>query len=153
MSDQRKFLTTHVGSLPRPPELTQLMFAREDGLPFDASALDEQVARAVELVVKRQLTVGLDIINDGEMPKPSYATYVKDRLTGFGGTGNSYVFQDLEAPQQDARRLHCSLNGGSPAWHDGQAAGNPDANHPTSSIPSSLRSASGVTRTSSAATT
>jgi hypothetical protein len=73
------------------------MFAREDGLPFDPSALDEQVARAVELVVDRQLKAGLDIINDGEMPKPSYATYVKDRFTGFGGSGNSYVFQDLEA--------------------------------------------------------
>jgi 5-methyltetrahydropteroyltriglutamate--homocysteine methyltransferase len=97
MNDQRRFLTTHVGSLPRPDELKQLMFAREDGLVVDPSALDEQVARAVELVVNRQLKAGLDIINDGEMPKPSYATYVKDRLTGFGGSGNSYVFQDLEA--------------------------------------------------------
>ena len=97
MNDHRKFLTTHVGSLPRTEELKQLMFAREDGLPFDRSALDEQVARAVEFVVDRQLKAGLDIINDGEMPKPSYATYVKDRFTGFGGSGNSYVFQDLEA--------------------------------------------------------
>jgi 5-methyltetrahydropteroyltriglutamate--homocysteine methyltransferase len=80
------------------------MFAREDGLPFDPSALDEQVAHAVELVVDRQLRAGLDIINDGEMPKPSYATYVKDRFTGFGGSGNSYVFQDLEAyPGSKAR--------------------------------------------------
>ena len=97
MNDRRQFLTTHVGSLPRTEELKQLMFAREDGLPFDPSALDEQVARAVKLVVDRQLKAGLDIINDGEMPKPSYATYVKDRLAGFGGSGNSYVFQDLEA--------------------------------------------------------
>ena len=97
MNDHRRFLTTHVGSLPRTEALKQLMFAREDGLPFDPSALDEQVARAVELVVDRQLKAGLDIINDGEMPKPSYATYVKDRFTGFGGSGNSYVFQDLEA--------------------------------------------------------
>jgi 5-methyltetrahydropteroyltriglutamate--homocysteine methyltransferase len=97
MNDHRRFLTTHVGSLPRTEELKQLMFAREDGLPFDPSALDDQVARAVELVVARQLKVGLDIVNDGEMSKPSYATYVKDRLTGFGGSGNSYVFQDLEA--------------------------------------------------------
>jgi 5-methyltetrahydropteroyltriglutamate--homocysteine methyltransferase len=96
MSDHGKFLTTHVGSLPRTEELKQLMFAREDGLPFDLAALDEQVVRAVELVVDRQLKAGLDIVNDGEMPKPSYATYVKDRLAGFGGTGNTYVFQDLE---------------------------------------------------------
>jgi methionine synthase II (cobalamin-independent) len=87
MNDHRWFLTTHVGSLPRTEELKQLMFAREDGLPCDPSALDEQVARAVELVVDRQLRARLDIINDGEMPKPSYATYVKDRFTGFGGSG------------------------------------------------------------------
>ena len=97
VADHRKFLTTHVGSLPRTEKLTQLMFAREDGEPFDPSALESQVERAVELAVARQLKAGLDIINDGEMPKPSYATYVKDRLTGFGGSGNSYVFQDLEA--------------------------------------------------------
>ena len=97
MNDHRKFLTTHVGSLPRSEELKQLMFAREDGLPFDPAALDEQVAHADELAVDRKLKVGLDIIHDGEMPKPSYATYVKDRLTGFGGSGNSYLFQDLEA--------------------------------------------------------
>jgi len=77
MNGHRKFLTTHVGSLPRTEELKQLMFAREDGLPFDQSALDEHVARAVELVVDRQLKAGLDIVNDGEMSKPSYATYVK----------------------------------------------------------------------------
>jgi len=96
MNAHRRFLTTHVGSLPRPEELKQLMFAREDGLPFDPAALDAQVMHAVERVVARQLQAGLDIINDGEMPKPSYATYVKDRLTGFGGSGTSYVFQDLE---------------------------------------------------------
>lgn len=96
MTDHRRFLTTHVGSLPRPQELMQLMFAREDGLPYDAAALDEQIARAVERMVERQIQAGLDIINDGEMPKPSYATYIKDRLNGFGGTGNSYVFRDLE---------------------------------------------------------
>ena len=97
MNEHCRFLTTHVGSLPRPQELMQLMFAREDGQPFDAADLDGRVARAVERVVERQMQAGLDIINDGEMPKPSYATYVKDRLTGFGGSGNSYVFQDLEA--------------------------------------------------------
>jgi 5-methyltetrahydropteroyltriglutamate--homocysteine methyltransferase len=96
MSEQRKFLTTHVGSLPRPQSLMQLMFAREDGLPFDQSALDEQVGVAVANAVTRQIQAGVDIINDGEMPKPSYATYVKDRFNGFGGSGNSYVFQDLE---------------------------------------------------------
>jgi 5-methyltetrahydropteroyltriglutamate--homocysteine methyltransferase len=97
MSAPKRFLTTHVGSLPRPKELMQLMFAREDGQPFDASALDQQISRAVGQVVQRQQRAGLDIVNDGEMPKPSYATYVKDRFNGFGGSGNSYVFADLEA--------------------------------------------------------
>src|ERR1700759_330621 len=97
MNDHGKFLTTHVGSLPRPEGLTKLMFAREDGLPYEAAELQAQIAHAVELVVARQLAVGLDIINDGEMPKPSYATYVKDRLTGFGGSGNSFAFADIEA--------------------------------------------------------
>jgi 5-methyltetrahydropteroyltriglutamate--homocysteine methyltransferase len=97
VNEHRRFLTTHVGSLPRPQDLMQIMFAREDGLPFDGAVLDQRVARAVEHVVERQAQAGVDIINDGEMPKPSYATYVKDRLNGFGGSGNSYVFQDLEA--------------------------------------------------------
>ena len=65
------------------------MFAREDGLPFDPSALNGQVAHVVELGVSRQLEAGLDIINDGEMPKPSYATYVKDRFRGFGAAATA----------------------------------------------------------------
>ncbi len=104
MSNHRRFLTTHVGSLPRREELMQIMFAREDGIPIDQSALEEKVSRAVEDVVAHQIQAGLDIINDGEMPKPSYATYVKDRLTGFSGTANTFVFQDLAAyPSLTAR--------------------------------------------------
>src|SRR5205814_7404330 len=83
-----RFLTTHVGSLPRPDDLIAIMFAREDGIPIDQNALAEQVRRAVDDAVARQVGAGIDIINDGEWPKPSYATYVKDRLNGFGGTGN-----------------------------------------------------------------
>jgi 5-methyltetrahydropteroyltriglutamate--homocysteine methyltransferase len=99
-----RFLTTHVGSLPRPEDLMQIMWAREDGIPVDKPAVDERVRQAVEDVVARQINAGLDIVNDGEMPKPSYATYVKDRLNGFGGTGNTFVFQDIEAfPQTKAR--------------------------------------------------
>jgi 5-methyltetrahydropteroyltriglutamate--homocysteine methyltransferase len=97
MKGERRFLTTHVGSLPRKDELMQIMFAREDGIPIDKHALEERVCVAVEEVVGRQTEAGLDIINDGEMPKPSYATYVKDRLNGFGGTGNTFKFQDLAA--------------------------------------------------------
>ncbi len=96
MTSEKRFLTTHVGSLPRQDELMQIMFAREDGIPIDQAALEEKITRAVEEVVARQVKAGIDIVNDGEMPKPSYATYVKDRLNGFGGTGNSFKFQDIE---------------------------------------------------------
>ena len=99
-----RFLTTHVGSLPRPAGLVELMFAREDGLPLIPEAVDARVREAVEDVVARQVEAGLDIVNDGEMSKPSYATYIKDRLHGFGGSGNSFAFQDIEDfPETKAR--------------------------------------------------
>lgn len=96
MATAGRFLTTHVGSLPREDELIEIMFAKEDGLPLDLVAVDEYIAAAVQYVVDRQAEAGLDIINDGEQSKPSYATYIKDRLNGFGGTGNSFAFQDIE---------------------------------------------------------
>src|SRR5262245_12568437 len=90
-----RFLTTHTGSLPRPEDLIRMMFAREEGVPVDADALGERVRVAVAEVVAKQVAAGIDLVNDGEMSKPSYATYVKDRLAGFGGTGNTFVYQDL----------------------------------------------------------
>jgi 5-methyltetrahydropteroyltriglutamate--homocysteine methyltransferase len=99
-----RFLTTHTGSLPRPDDLIRMMFAKEEGVPVDAAALDARVREAVFDIVGRQRDAGVDIVNDGEMSKPSYATYVKDRLSGFGGSGNTYVFQDLvEFPRSAAR--------------------------------------------------
>ena len=99
-----RFLTTHTGSLPRPDDLIHLMFAKEEGGLVDTVALDARVRTAVEEMVGRQAQAGIDIVNDGEMSKPSYATYVKDRLSGFGGSGNTYVFQDLaEFPKSAAR--------------------------------------------------
>ncbi|UZK70912.1 hypothetical protein OKW76_07805 [Sphingomonas sp. S1-29] len=91
-----RFLTTHVGSLPRQDDLIALMFAREEGLPLDPVAVEARVVAAVEGVVACQAAAGIDVINDGERSEPSYATYIKDRLNGFGGTGNSYVFADVE---------------------------------------------------------
>jgi len=90
-----RFLTTHTGSLPRPDDLIAMMVAREEGVPVDEAALDKRVTAAIGEMVRLQSEAGVDIVNDGEMSKPSYATYVKDRLNGFGGTGNSFVFQDL----------------------------------------------------------
>lgn len=91
-----RFLTTHVGSLPRQDDLIALMFAREEGLPLDPVAVDARIEAAVRHVVTKQAEAGIDIVNDGEQSKPSYATYIKDRLNGFGGAGNSYVFADVE---------------------------------------------------------
>src|SRR5205807_4984871 len=72
-----------------------MMYAKESGVPVDGAALGARVRSAVAEVVKKQATSGIDVVSDGEMSKPSYATYVKDRLTGFGGTGNTFVYQDL----------------------------------------------------------
>ena len=91
-----RFLTTHTGSLPRPDDLIRMMYAKEEGVPVDPQALAARVRAAVAEVVKKQADAGVDLINDGELSKPSYATYVKDRLGGFGGTGNTFVYQDLD---------------------------------------------------------
>ena len=99
-----RFLTTHTGSLPRPEDLIRMMYAKEEGVPVDPTALAERVHQAVTELVKKQADVGIDLINDGEMSKPSYATYIKDRLDGFGGSGNTFVYQDLaEFPKLEKR--------------------------------------------------
>src|SRR5476651_2826936 len=90
-----RFLTTHTGSLPRPDDLIRMMYAKEEGVPVDPAALAARVRTAVTEVVKKQADAGVDLVNDGELSKPSYATYIKDRLDGFGGTGNTFVYQDL----------------------------------------------------------
>jgi len=100
-----RFLTTHTGSLPRPEDLIRTMYAKEEGVPVDAAALSERVALAVEEVVRKQAGAGIDIVNDGEMSKPSYATYIKDRLSGFGGVGNTFVYQDLVEFPNMAKRV------------------------------------------------
>jgi 5-methyltetrahydropteroyltriglutamate--homocysteine methyltransferase len=80
-----RILTTHVGSLPRPPELRQLLVAKDKSEPYDKAALDRLTREAVFDIVRRQAATGLDIVNDGEMSKPGYSTYVADRLSGFAG--------------------------------------------------------------------
>ena len=100
-----RFLTTHTGSLPRPDDLVRTMYAREEGVPVDAAALATRVESAVADVVRKQAQAGIDIVNDGEMSKPSYATYIKDRLAGFGGTGNTFVYQDLAEFPSLAKRV------------------------------------------------
>jgi 5-methyltetrahydropteroyltriglutamate--homocysteine methyltransferase len=99
-----RFLTTHTGSLPRPDDLIRIMYAKEEGVPVEPAALAARVRSAVAEVVRKQAEAGIDIVNDGEMSKPSYATYIKDRLNGFGGTSNTFVYQDLvDFPRLAAR--------------------------------------------------
>src|SRR5215211_5930789 len=100
-----RFLTTHTGSLPRPDDLIRIMFAKEEGVPVDREALAARIRSAVAEVVGKQLDAGLDVIDDGEMSKPSYATYVKDRLNGFGGRGNTFIYQDLNDFPRLAQRV------------------------------------------------
>ena len=80
-----RILTTHVGSLPRPAELRRLLVAKDKGEPYDKAELERLTRQAVFDIVRRQTETGVDIINDGEMSKPGYSTYVADRLSGFAG--------------------------------------------------------------------
>ena len=99
-----RILTTHVGSLPRPVDLIEMMFAKEGGVPVEVEALSARISRAVVEIVEKQISAGIDIINDGEVSKPSYATYIKDRLGGFGGESNSFVYQDIaDFPDMEKR--------------------------------------------------
>src|SRR5436309_16115257 len=84
-TSQDRILTTHVGSLPRPPELRQLLVRKDQGEPYDKAELDRLTRQAVVDIVRRQAEAGVDIVNDGEMSKPGYSTYIADRLSGFSG--------------------------------------------------------------------
>jgi 5-methyltetrahydropteroyltriglutamate--homocysteine methyltransferase len=84
-TSQDRILTTHVGSLPRPPELRALLVKKDQGEPYDKAELERATKEAVAGIVRRQVEVGVDIVNDCEMSKPGYSTYIADRLTGFSG--------------------------------------------------------------------
>jgi 5-methyltetrahydropteroyltriglutamate--homocysteine methyltransferase len=90
-----RILTTHTGSLPRPDDLDQLIADRETGADVDQAAFDKRVEEAVADIVASQLAAGVSVISDGEMGKPGYSTYVKDRLNGFGGTGRPLAIAEM----------------------------------------------------------
>ena len=79
---QNKILTTHVGSLPRPRDMLMPLHNKESGLPYDAAALEIEIDEAVANAVKRQVDLGIDIINDGEHGRASFATYANTRIGG-----------------------------------------------------------------------
>jgi 5-methyltetrahydropteroyltriglutamate--homocysteine methyltransferase len=96
--DAGKILTTHTGSLPRPPGLSQVLASRETGegpVPSPA-AMASMIADAVADVVGRQAAAGIDIVSDGEVGKIGYSTYVKERLSGFGGEPGTLSLADLD---------------------------------------------------------
>ena len=79
---QRRILTTHVGSLPRPQSLSAKLFARMSGQSHDRKALADELHRAVGDIVKKQAELGVDVVSDGELSKTSFQYYVTDRLSG-----------------------------------------------------------------------
>jgi 5-methyltetrahydropteroyltriglutamate--homocysteine methyltransferase len=120
-----RILTTHTGSLPRPAELLGLLKDREEGRAVDGRVFDDVVRRAVAQTVRRQADAGVTVLNDGEMGKISYSTYVKDRLTGFEGEEitrpvslEARDFPDYAASRRLIRTLRRPTCNGPVAWKD-----------------------------------
>lgn len=109
-----RIATTHVGSLPRTQKVVDFLFARERGEPYDEAAFDAAMAEAVDETVRRQVAAGVDIVSDGETSKISYATYVKDRYTGFSGDSPRNAPADLKLFPSFLQRLADS--GGTPKY-------------------------------------
>jgi len=105
---------THVGSLPRTQEVVDLIFSRENNQPFDQQKFDIAMTSAVSATVKKQVEVGVDIVSDGETSKISYATYVKDRYTGFSGDSPRNAPADLKMFPGFLKRL--ADDGGTPQY-------------------------------------
>lgn len=107
-------LATHVGSLPRTQKVVDFIFARERGAPYDAHEFDAAMTSAVSDTVRKQVAAGVDIVSDGETSKISYATYVKDRYTGFDGDSPRNAPADLKQFPTFLKRL--ADEGGSPQY-------------------------------------
>ena len=107
-------LTTYVGSLPRTQEVVDFIFARENGVNYDRAAFDACMAQAVSETVAKQVAAGVDIVSDGETSKISYATYVKDRYTGFSGDSPRNAPADLKKFPSFLKRL--ADDGGTPQY-------------------------------------
>ncbi|MCC1493764.1 cobalamin-independent methionine synthase II family protein [Cognatishimia sp. F0-27] len=105
---------THVGSLPRTQEVVDFIFAREHGKPYDPAAFDAAMTAAVSETVRKQRAAGIDIVSDGETSKISYATYVKDRYTGFDGDSPRNAPADLKRFPSFLKRL--ADDGGTPQY-------------------------------------
>ena len=109
-----RILTTHVGSLPRSKAVTDLVFAAERGDPVNKAEFDAVIGAAVDDAVAKQVAAGIDLVSDGEMSKISYATYIKDRITGFDGDSPRTPPADLEDFPEFMVRQNSS--GGTPTY-------------------------------------
>jgi 5-methyltetrahydropteroyltriglutamate--homocysteine methyltransferase len=109
-----KILTSHVGSLPRTQDVVDFIFARENDAPFEQADFDACMTKAVSDTVAKQVAAGIDIVSDGETSKISYATYVKDRYTGFDGDSPRNAPADLKQFPSFLKRL--ADDGGSPQY-------------------------------------
>lgn len=94
-----RILTTHAGSLPRPPDLLQLMFDQAEGKPVNPAALEARIRSAVDEIVRKQRDIGIDLVSDGEMSKSGFSTYIYERLTGFAGQGQFYASDVADFPE------------------------------------------------------
>ncbi len=105
-SSSAGILTTHTGSLPRPPELAEAMVARETGSASSATleALPGMVREATAAVLRRQGETGIDVGSDGEQGKIGYATYVKERMSGFDGEAGALALADLRTTPRSPNR-------------------------------------------------
>ena len=109
-----KILTSHVGSLPRTQDVVDFIFARENDESYDQAAFDNCMSSACNETVRRQVEAGVDIVSDGETSKISYATYVKDRYTGFSGDSPRNAPADLKQFPSFLERL--ANSGGTPQY-------------------------------------
>ena len=109
-----RILTSHVGSLPRTQEVVDFIFSRENEEPFDQAAFDASMTAACDETVRKQVAAGIDIVSDGETSKISYATYVKDRYTGFSGDSPRNAPADLKEFPTFLKRL--ADGGGTPQY-------------------------------------
>lgn len=105
-----RILTTHVGSLPRGPAVVELLYTKENGEAYDAAALAAAVTAGVADAVAKQVAAGIDIVSDGETSKVGYATYIKDRLSGFAGHHPRPPHLDL-APYPEFREAMARMMG------------------------------------------
>ncbi|MEP1207561.1 MAG: cobalamin-independent methionine synthase II family protein [Rhizobiaceae bacterium] len=116
-----KILTSHVGSLPRTQKVVDFIFAREKEQSYDQGDFDAAMTEAVDETVHRQVEAGIDIVSDGETSKISYATYVKDRYTGFSGDSDRNAPADLKMFPTFLKRL--AESGGTPTYARPQCTG------------------------------